>query len=563
MHFRNLLSDARTRVSPLLVVSLLVSCLTAAVAIYAWSSLVRSQHTHLRAGIHGLAREVADALERRSWSQSVALRDLAYGWGRFEPKDEVEWRHDASALMSQFPCIRSVTWGSGEDTRELRADMVAIRPGYEAELAAAQERVATGSVPNALVSPVQFANDRYGFVVFLGAPAPADVARRPVLRAVFDFESFTVNAFDDRADGYAFTLWSGDLEVAKGAETPADGVAWWTASQAATHPLGASWRIELRPGPAVARRELSILPHVLLATGLLAAGMIGALVWTARVAARRARALEATNAALAEIAEHARPDARRRDPSAGADVEHTAPERAEELREAVLDLEAFNVSVSHDLRSPIGAIVNLTTVLRETQRDSLPPAAVDLVRRIESSALRALARMDGLLDFSRLGRKPLRRERVDLHRLAWRIAQEIRQTEAGSRVEFVLHPLPPAEGDSGMIEALLRNLLSNGAKFARGQEKPRVELGALSDDSKTPGECVYFVRDNGVGFDPRFADKVFGLFERQHHTSEFEGTGVGLAIVSRIARRHGGRVWAESELGGGATFYFTLGPDHA
>ncbi|HXZ86478.1 MAG TPA: ATP-binding protein, partial [Myxococcota bacterium] len=180
----------------------------------------------------------------------------------------------------------------------------------------------------------------------------------------------------------------------------------------------------------------------------------------------------------------------------------------------------------------------------------------ELVRRIESSALRALARMDGLLDFSRLGRRPLRRESVDLQRLVWRIAQEIRQSEAGARVEFVLHAVPSAHGDAAMVEALLRNLLGNAAKFSRGQEKPQVEFGALPADAGA--ETVYFVRDNGVGFDPRFADKLFGLFERQH-SSDFEGTGVGLAIVSRIARRHDGRVWAESEPGKGASFYFTLG----
>ncbi|HXX48036.1 MAG TPA: ATP-binding protein, partial [Myxococcota bacterium] len=214
-------------------------------------------------------------------------------------------------------------------------------------------------------------------------------------------------------------------------------------------------------------------------------------------------------------------------------------------------------SVSHDLRSPIGAIVNLTSVLRETQGERLGGGAQELVRRIESSALRALARMDGLLDFSRLGRRALRREPVDLHRMAWRIAQEIRQGEAGARVEFVLHPVPGAHGDSAMIEALMRNLLGNGAKFSNGESKPQVEFGALTKDAGE--DAVYFVRDNGVGFDPRFADKLFGLFERQHHASEFEGTGVGLAIVSRIVRRHDGRVWAESQPGKGATFYFTLG----
>jgi signal transduction histidine kinase len=554
----NLFAAGARRFSSLAFVSMLVSCTTAAVAIYAWSSLVSGQRVHLRASTDGLARECADAVERRAWNQTTALRDLAYSWVRFEPKPEVEWRHDASALLAQHPSIRSLAWVNGDQRREIDADAEPIQPAYDGALRAAEAQVA-GGAPHALVSPVRFENGAYGFVVFIGTGGlpggEAAGGAHPVLRATYDFQTFAARAFDDRSDGYAYTLWSGDLAVARSSVAPAEGVAWWHATQDATHPFGASWRIELWPSAAVARRELSILPDVLLATGVLAAGMIGALVFSTRVASRRARAMEATNRALAEIADRARPQPRAR-AEANAELELVARERTEELREAVLDLEAFNVSVSHDLRSPIGAIVNLVSVLRETQGERLEAPAQELVRRIESSALRALARMDGLLDFSRLGRRQLRREAVDLHRMSWRIAQEIRQTEAGARVEFVLHPVPSAHGDAAMIEALLRNLLGNGAKFSRGQEKPRVEFGAL--ESPTGEETAYFVRDNGVGFDPRYADKVFGLFERQHHTSEFEGTGVGLAIVSRIVRRHAGRVWAESELGGGATF-FTLG----
>jgi signal transduction histidine kinase len=558
MRLANLVLTGTRRISPLPFVSMLVSCTTAAVAIYAWSSLVHGQRVHLRASIDGVARECADALERQAWDQGVALRDLAWSWVRFPPRSEPEWRHDAAALMAQHPSLRSLVWVNGGERREVTADASPIRPDFGAALASAEAEVAGGS-PRALVSPVRFENGSYGFVVFVGADSASGDAGHgplPMLRATFDFETFATRAFADRASGYAFVLSSGNLAVAHGSASPAPGLDWWRASRPVSHPFGASWRVELRPTAMVAGRELSILPDVLLATGVLAAGMIGALVFATSVASRRARAMAATNLALAEIAERAQPDARPRSDTRS-DLEREVRDRTEELREAVLDLEAFNVSVSHDLRSPIGAIVNLTSVLRETQAERLDAGARELLRRIESSAMRALARMDGLLDFSRLGRRALRREPADLHRMAWRIAQEIRQSEAGARVEFVLHPVPGAHGDAAMIEALLRNLLSNAAKFSRGEEKPRVEFGVLPADGSA--EAVYFVRDNGVGFDPRFADKLFGLFERQHHASEFEGTGVGLAIVSRIVRRHEGRVWAESQPGKGATFFFTLG----
>jgi len=541
--------------SPLALASVLVSCISAAVAIYAWTNLVRAQREHVSANLRGVARHCSDALERRAWSQAMALGDLAHAWGTFEGKPEAEWRHEASALATQQPSLRELRWTDGPERREFLAEEVSVRPEFEAQLGAAEERVRRGSARE-LVSPVGLSDGSWAFVVLAG-PSTHGSAAQPVLRAVFDYPTFAARALEDRATGYAYTVWSAGKAVAIGPEPPADDFRWWRSSEQAIHPFGATWRVELRPTTALARQELSILPHVLLATSLLAAAMIGALVWTARVAARRARAMFATNVALAEITARAQPDQAARAESA-AGVESTARERTEDLREAVLDLEAFNVSVSHDLRSPIGAIVNLTSVLRETN-SQLDADALELLRRIDRSAYRALARMDGLLDFSRLGRKPLCREEVDLRALAWRIARELRQTPADARVEFVLGDVPSANGDPAMLEALLRNLLANGAKFARGREKPKVEFGALAS---APGEpTAYFVRDNGVGFDAKYAEKVFGLFERQHHTSEFEGTGVGLAIVSRIARRHGGRVWAESAVGEGAAFYFTLGPE--
>jgi light-regulated signal transduction histidine kinase (bacteriophytochrome) len=165
--------------------------------------------------------------------------------------------------------------------------------------------------------------------------------------------------------------------------------------------------------------------------------------------------------------------------------------------------------------------------------------------------------MDGLLAFSRLGRRPLARERVDVAALVRTLFGQVRESMPEKPIELVVGELPPAAADPAMLEALLRNLVTNAVKFSREREKARVEVGWVLDVSEAGAEqTAYFVRDNGVGFDPRFAEKMFGVFERLH--ADFEGTGVGLALVARIARRHGGRVWAEGEPGRGATFYFTL-----
>src|SRR5262245_53038464 len=349
-------------ISPLALASVLVSCISAAVAIYAWTNLVRAQREHVSANLRGVARHCSDALERRAWSQAMALGDLAHAWGTFERKPDAEWLHEAAALANQQPALRELRWTDGDERRQFPAEEIWFRPDYEAALRAAEERVRRGSARE-LVSPVGLTDGTWAFVVYVG-PSTHGADPQPVLRAVFDYPTFTARALEDRASGYAYSVWSAGKAVATGPEPAVDGFRWWHASERAIHPFGATWRVELRPTAALARQELSILPHVLLATGLLAAAMIGALVWTARVAARRARAMFATNAALAEITARAQPDQAARTDSASG-VESTARERTEELREAVLDLEAFNVSVSHDLRSPIGAIVNLSSVLRE------------------------------------------------------------------------------------------------------------------------------------------------------------------------------------------------------
>ncbi|HXZ85907.1 MAG TPA: hypothetical protein VEI82_10495, partial [Myxococcota bacterium] len=270
MRLANLALPGTRWISPLAFFSLLVSCVTAAVAIYAWSSLVHGQRVHLRASIDASARECADAIERRAWNQAVALRDLAYAWSRFGPKPEAEWRHDAAALIAQSPAIRSLRWANGPERRELGGDADRVRPEFDAALDAAEAEVA-GGAPHALVSPVRLQNGAYGFVVFIGtglAPGEAGSARLPVLRATFGFQSFVTHAFDDRATEYAYTLSSGDVPVAQSTRAPAPGLAWWRASEPVAHPFGANWRVELRPTSLVVQRELSILPDVLLVTGV-------------------------------------------------------------------------------------------------------------------------------------------------------------------------------------------------------------------------------------------------------------------------------------------------------
>ncbi len=219
------------------------------------------------------------------------------------------------------------------------------------------------------------------------------------------------------------------------------------------------------------------------------------------------------------------------------------------------ELESFSFSVSHDLRSPLRAISALSGVLAEDFSAQLPTEAADLIKTIVANSARMSDLIDGLLNLSRFGSQPLSRRLVAISVLVREVLEELSKAENGDfHYDIQVSPLPDCEGDPVLIKQVLFNLLSNAFKFSRNKDSAVVKVGF----QQMAGENIYFVGDNGAGFDMEYADKLFGPFQRLHTESEFEGTGVGLSIVKRIVQRHGGRIWAEAEVNKGATFYFTL-----
>ena len=235
-------------------------------------------------------------------------------------------------------------------------------------------------------------------------------------------------------------------------------------------------------------------------------------------------------------------------------LEEQVAERTRALEGTNAELESFSYSVSHDLRAPLRAIHGFARILLDDHREQLDPEAQRLLGVIDQNTRRMGQLIDDLLSFSRLGRKGLETARVDMRDLARNVADEVRRSEGERELEITIDALPPARGDRALLRQVVSNLVSNAAKFTRGRPDSRIEVGYQPNGA----EATYYVKDNGAGFDDRYADKLFGVFQRLHSTEEFEGTGVGLAIVKRIVQRHGGRVWAESKLNEGATFYFTL-----
>jgi light-regulated signal transduction histidine kinase (bacteriophytochrome) len=232
-------------------------------------------------------------------------------------------------------------------------------------------------------------------------------------------------------------------------------------------------------------------------------------------------------------------------------------ERLEErVQERTAELESFTYSVSHDLRTPLRAIDGYTRILREEHADALDDEGQRLLDVVYKSAQTMGTLIDDLLTLSRLGRREMNRVPVDMEALAREAYEELNRARPTDNVSFEVEALPDAMGDRSMIRHVLTNLLSNALKFTQNETSPRIEVRAETRD----GVPAYVVRDNGVGFPAEKADDLFGVFQRGHDEDAFEGTGVGLAIVERILRRHDGRVWADGAEGEGAAFYFAL-PD--
>ena len=226
----------------------------------------------------------------------------------------------------------------------------------------------------------------------------------------------------------------------------------------------------------------------------------------------------------------------------------------EELARSNAELEKFSYSVSHDLRAPLRAIDGFARALHEDYGPALNADGQRLIGVIRDNAQRMGQLIDALLNFSRAGRQQLVTTTVDLTALAQSVVDELRRTAGGVAVEVSLQPLPPITGDATLLRQVVVNLIGNAFKFSRHRTHPHVDIAAHREGDTV----IYYVRDNGAGFDMRYKDKLFGVFQRLHHVEEFEGTGVGLALAQRIIDRHGGRIWAEAKPNEGATFYFTL-----
>jgi PAS domain S-box-containing protein len=240
-----------------------------------------------------------------------------------------------------------------------------------------------------------------------------------------------------------------------------------------------------------------------------------------------------------------------------AELEQRVIQRTAELQEANKELEAFSYSVSHDLRAPLRAMDGFSQAVLEDYGPQLPEEGRRGLQTIREEAQKMGTLIDDLLTFSRLSRLPLQKQKVNNDKLVRSVVDDLSAQQTKRQIEVRVGELPESVGDPALLKQVWINLLSNAFKYTRHRAAALVEAGCLRES----GEDIYFVRDNGTGFDMRYASKLFGVFQRLHRAEDYEGTGVGLAIVQRIVHRHGGRVWADAAVNRGATFFFTLDPE--
>jgi PAS domain S-box-containing protein len=237
------------------------------------------------------------------------------------------------------------------------------------------------------------------------------------------------------------------------------------------------------------------------------------------------------------------------------ELEQRVRDRTAQLDAANTELEAFSYSVSHDLRTPLRHVQGYVSLLGREAEGQLSEKGRHYMTTITDATREMGELIDDLLAFSRMGRAEMIETRVDLNAMVQEARRDVEPTSTGRNIIWTLPPLPAVQGDPAMLKLALANLLGNAVKFTLPRDPAEIEMGTAGMED---GRVVFFVRDNGVGFDPQYVHKLFGVFQRLHRAEEFEGTGIGLANVRRIIARHGGRTWAEGEIEKGATFYFTL-----
>ena len=559
-----------------LLVAVLIALGGILLSALAWSAMRTTQRAQIEAGLETTVAELTLAFESGFAQQHEHLRDQSRTWAQAGLVDPVRWQADAKHFRELHEECIAIEWdprtapgeplvsGSPEAMR-----LLASRPGDAAARSVRATAIESGT--EATLGPFPGPDGRW--IVEILIPVAVGPDSVGVLTAWTDPALALERLAGPRYEEYALEVWSGRTPLFRRGEAAGGELTGLNATRGfRAGGLTSEWTVAVRPGRLMLASPPQLLQWMVLIGGIVLSMLIATTFWVGQVAMLRSRDLFGASVELEERRrelETERERGRRQDEritaareerrtllmSMKAEMESRASNHAPDP--AVSELETFTYSVSHDLRSPMGAILNYAAVLAEDYRDALGEEGKEYLERITASAQRAIAMMDGLLAYSRAGSQDLKIADVDVAPMIREIHAELAQSRPGRNPALSMGDLPSIRGDPTLLWTLFSNLLSNAHKFTQGVADPQVEVGGYLQGS----DVVYYVKDNGIGFDMRHASKLFGVFERLPSGARHEGHGVGLAVVQRIARRHGGDVRAEGVPDKGSTFFVTLPSD--
>ena len=532
-----------------------------------------------------VATGVRRVVEARVNDQLGALRQLAITWSRAAVPDGEGWKNDSNSFLQRNPGIALLAWmeaekrdgepvvdaarmvRSGDETHRLVVASASVRDRLESlslpdELAAARATARTVRTPT-LAGPFELPDGTPMCQVSVPLEAiPGRETLHDMLVALFEPSVLLCELLADIAPGYRIRITNerGTLYLqAPGGERSEAPLRWEVDGQPVRLESGSTWRLDLARAAGLQGSSAPAMETTIFVTGLTISVLLGVVVHLGQVARIRARALALTNREL-QLRVREAISAHDRFRALNAELEARVADRTRDLDSVVSDLETFNYSISHDLRTPLGAITNFVELLKEDSGDALDSRGRDMLDRMARCAGMAVSMMDGLLACSRVGRQEIVLSRVDMQAQVRSAMAEVLAGRQGPPPDLVLGELPEVLADAAMMHVVWANLISNAVKATRRRENASIEVSARSSAE----EDVFQVRDNGFGFEMRDADRLFRVFERLHADDRAagpagtQGHGVGLAVVQRIVTRHGGRVWAQSAPGKGATFYFSV-----
>ncbi|MBI5836686.1 MAG: hypothetical protein HZB25_05535 [Candidatus Eisenbacteria bacterium] len=530
-----------------LAVALLVGAMGAVATLGIWFRAREDRRSQVTAGLTSIAEANRGAMQRQLQLHVNALHNLATYWQLYGLNDPDAWRFDTQMVLSHFPGVAWVGWVD-RDSEDVRiASRTAGQSMPLARILDARARLVVPGTDNG------FSDAGEGVQVYRAVRTPA--GRVGMMVAELNPNSVVADVGFEITRQLAFTVRRADGQVLISSGLPAEEAPeWMNIRRVLFLSPGKEWIVEYRPTREYVGSTGSRWEDYFLFTGLLLSLALAAIVFQIlrlrEYSGELAAANRSLDARVRELSERDRELSRM-----NLELESRVAQRTAELHEALRELETFSHSLSHDLRSPVGAVINFAEILEEDHGQALGEEGLRLTSRIRSSAGAAVRLLNELVQLTWVGQGELERKDVDMTAVArGAFAEALSGDGAPAPAELELGDLPRAHADPDFVPRVFANLFSNALKYSRGRPLRKVRVsGAVSG-----GECVYSVADNGIGFDPPLAGTLFEPFKRLNASNEYEGTGLGLAIAAKIIRRQGGRMWAESDGKTGATFHFTL-----